>query len=97
MRTNLLPGRFTALFTHAASCQSNVTEFQDRLRLDDYLFKDFPKRSAYAVQQMTREEIEKKMDELARKYVEKRDSKIIDELYRLRLELKKLEKGGTNA
>jgi hypothetical protein len=29
---------------------------------------------------MTREEIEKRMDELARKYVEKRDPKIIDEL-----------------
>jgi FKBP-type peptidyl-prolyl cis-trans isomerase (trigger factor) len=36
---------------------------------------------------MTREEIEKRMDELARKYVEKRDPKIIEELYNLRLEL----------
>jgi hypothetical protein len=41
---------------------------------------------------MTREEIEKRMDELARKYVEKRDPEIIEELYRLRIELTRLEK-----
>ena len=40
---------------------------------------------------MTREEIEKRMDELARKYVEKREPEIIDELYNLRLELKRLD------
>jgi hypothetical protein len=34
---------------------------------------------------------------LARKYVEKRDPKIIDEPYRLRVELEKMKKGGTNA
>jgi regulator of replication initiation timing len=43
------------------------------------------------VQQMTREGIEKKIDELARKYVEKRDPQIIDELYTLRLELERLK------
>jgi FKBP-type peptidyl-prolyl cis-trans isomerase (trigger factor) len=37
---------------------------------------------------LTRQEIEKRMDELARKYVEKRDPEIIDELYNLRLELR---------
>ena len=41
---------------------------------------------------MTRQEIEERMDELARKYVEKRDPAIIDELYRLRVELTRLEK-----
>ena len=41
---------------------------------------------------MTREEIEKRMDELARKYVETRDHEIIEELYKLRLELNRLEK-----
>ena len=41
---------------------------------------------------MTREEIEKRMDELARKYIETRDHEIIEELYKLRLELKRLEK-----
>jgi hypothetical protein len=41
---------------------------------------------------MTREELEKRMDELARKYVEKRDPEIIEELYRLRIELTRLEK-----
>jgi ribosomal protein L29 len=41
---------------------------------------------------MTREEIEKRMDELARKYVETRDQKIIEQLYKLRVELNKLEK-----
>jgi hypothetical protein len=41
---------------------------------------------------MTREEIEKRMDELARKYVEKRDPAIIEELYRLRIELTRLDK-----
>jgi len=42
---------------------------------------------------MTREEIEDKMDELARKYVETHDKKIIEELYKLTKELEKLEKG----
>jgi len=41
---------------------------------------------------MTREEIEKWMDELARKYVETRDQEIIKELYQLSLELEKMEK-----
>ena len=41
---------------------------------------------------MTREELEKLMDELARKYVEIHDRKIIEELYKLDLELEKMEK-----
>ncbi|HEY6367199.1 MAG TPA: hypothetical protein VI585_20650 [Candidatus Binatia bacterium] len=41
---------------------------------------------------MTRDEIEQEMDKLARKYVETRDANIIEELYKLRLELNKLEK-----
>jgi hypothetical protein len=41
---------------------------------------------------MTREELEERIDELARKYVKTRDPKIIEELYILRLELKRLEK-----
>jgi FKBP-type peptidyl-prolyl cis-trans isomerase (trigger factor) len=41
---------------------------------------------------MTREEIEKRMDELARKYVETHDPKIIKELYQLGRELEKMEK-----
>ena len=41
---------------------------------------------------MTREEIEKRMDELARKYVETHDQKIIDVLYKLVRELEKVEK-----
>ena len=41
---------------------------------------------------MTRAEIEERMDELARKYVEKRDQAIIEELYKLRAELARLEK-----
>jgi hypothetical protein len=45
---------------------------------------------------MTREEIEKRMDELARKYVETRDHEIIEELYKLRLELNRLEKESSN-
>jgi ribosomal protein L29 len=44
------------------------------------------------VGEMTREEIEKRMDELARKYVETREQKIIEQLYKLRVELNKLEK-----
>ena len=32
---------------------------------------------------LTREEIERRMDELARKYVEAHDHKIVEELYRL--------------
>jgi hypothetical protein len=42
---------------------------------------------------MTREEIEDKMDELACKYIETHDKKIIQELYKLVKELEKLEKG----
>ena len=41
---------------------------------------------------MTREEIEKSMDARARQYVETNDKKIIDELYELARELRKLEK-----
>jgi hypothetical protein len=37
---------------------------------------------------MTCEEIEKRMDELARKYVETHDKKIIEELYKFALELR---------
>jgi hypothetical protein len=40
---------------------------------------------------MTREEIEKRMDELARKYVETHDQ-IIDELYELAREFEKMDK-----
>ena len=46
-----------------------------------------------ALMAVTREEIEQKMDELARKYVETHDNKIIEELYKLACELEKLEKG----
>jgi hypothetical protein len=42
---------------------------------------------------MTREEIEKRMDELARQYIQTRDPEIIKELSKLRLELAKMEKG----
>jgi FKBP-type peptidyl-prolyl cis-trans isomerase (trigger factor) len=41
---------------------------------------------------MTREEIEKRIDELAREYVETHDQKIIEELYKLVLELGKMLK-----
>lgn len=41
---------------------------------------------------MTREEIEKQMDELARKYVETHNRQIIEELYKLSRELEKLDK-----
>jgi predicted transcriptional regulator len=41
---------------------------------------------------MTREEIERRMDELARKYVETRDKKIGEELYDLARELAKMDK-----
>jgi hypothetical protein len=41
---------------------------------------------------MTRKEIEQKMDELTDKYVETRNQKIIDELYKLTCELDELQK-----
>ena len=41
---------------------------------------------------MTRQEIEKRMDELARKYVETRAKEIPQELYQLARELEKIEK-----
>ena len=40
---------------------------------------------------MTREEIEKRIDELARKYVEKSDHYNIEELYKLRLGLERFQ------
>jgi hypothetical protein len=43
---------------------------------------------------MTREEIEERMAELGRKFVDTRDKKITDELYELALELKRMEKEG---
>ena len=44
------------------------------------------------MQPMTRQEIQQKMDEVARTYVETRDKKIIDQLYELSRELEKIEK-----
>jgi FKBP-type peptidyl-prolyl cis-trans isomerase (trigger factor) len=41
---------------------------------------------------MTREEIERRMDELARKYVETHDKEIIEELYQLARQLEKMPK-----
>ena len=41
----------------------------------------------------TREEIEKRMDELTRNYVESHDHEIIEELYKLSLKLREMEKG----
>ena len=41
---------------------------------------------------MTREEIQRRMDELARQFVEIHDDKIIDELYALARELEKMDK-----
>jgi hypothetical protein len=41
---------------------------------------------------VTRKEIEQKMDELTDKYVETRNQKIIDELYKLTCELDELQK-----
>jgi hypothetical protein len=41
---------------------------------------------------LSREEIKKRMIELARKYVETHDKKIIKELYNLGRELEKIEK-----
>ena len=41
---------------------------------------------------MTRVEIEQKMDELARKYVETHDKKIVEELYELARVLGEMEK-----
>ena len=46
----------------------------------------------YAMQPMTRQEIQQKMDELARKYVETRDKEIPQELYQMARELEKIEK-----
>jgi hypothetical protein len=43
---------------------------------------------------MTREEIEHRMDELARKYVETHDKKIIEELYQLVRELEEKSSEG---
>jgi hypothetical protein len=41
---------------------------------------------------ITREEIEKRMDELGRKLAETHDKEIIDELYKLARELENIEK-----
>jgi hypothetical protein len=41
---------------------------------------------------MTRDDIEKKMDELTDKYVQTRKQEIIEELYELTIELDKIDK-----
>jgi hypothetical protein len=41
---------------------------------------------------MTRDEIEKKMDELTNKYVQTRNQEILEELYKLASELEKMDK-----
>ena len=41
---------------------------------------------------MTRQEIEQKMHELARQYVETHDKKIVEQLYELTRQLEKIEK-----
>ena len=41
---------------------------------------------------LTREEIHRRLDELAREYVATHNPKIVEELYRLARELEKLEK-----
>jgi hypothetical protein len=43
------------------------------------------------MQQMTRQEIEQKMDELAQEYVETHDRKIVHQLYELAQELEKMD------
>ena len=42
--------------------------------------------------EQTREEIEKRIDELVRKYIETHDREIIEELYKLSRKLEELEK-----
>ncbi len=54
-------------------------------------YKLLEPRSKARPSDMAREEIEQKMEELARKYVETRDPKIREEIYRLGRELEKLE------
>jgi hypothetical protein len=41
---------------------------------------------------MTREEIKRRLDELAREYVATHNAEIVEELYRLARELEKMEK-----
>jgi hypothetical protein len=41
---------------------------------------------------MTRDEIEKKMDELTDKFVQTRNQEIVEELYKLASELEKMDK-----
>lgn len=67
--------------------------FPETLNFDEVL-RNGPKLLYYnrVKAEMTREEIEKQMDELARKYVETHDHKIIEELYRLSLEFETIEK-----
>ena len=42
---------------------------------------------------ITREEIERRMNELARKYVDTHDPELIKELYELAIELERMKKG----
>ena len=63
-----------------------------RRQLTEFLDADSFKET---VERMTREEIERQMDKLARKYVETHDPEIIEALYqlaRLARELEKIEK-----
>jgi hypothetical protein len=53
-------------------------------------------KEGYAVQQMTREEIRRRLDDLAREYVATHNPAIVKELYELAVELEKMEKESLN-
>jgi hypothetical protein len=73
-----------------------VAECQYKHRLRGYLLKIIQIKEGYAVQQMTREEIRRRLDDLAREYVATHNPAIVKELYELAVELEKMEKESLN-
>ena len=81
-------------------CQSNVATCQDTRCSRGYVLQTFKRKKVICVQQMAREDIAERINELARKYVElgrkyaetRDDKKIVEELYELVRELGKLKK-----
>jgi vacuolar-type H+-ATPase subunit F/Vma7 len=78
-KTVMAQGKYQIDFLHSTldAVNPNVAECQENLGLRDYSFIFITRQ------------IEERMDELARKYVETRDKKIVEELYELARELEK--------
>jgi hypothetical protein len=83
--------RNSSVISVSAICQSDVTECQDKLRLNGYFVKDYANKWKTSSAADDARRIEQKMNELARRYAETNDKTMVEELYKLACELQKME------